>query len=149
MKGNHQLLLFHSAYDEHHIKKALKSNQIEETVTFGDTLRLCRFIRGDINSNCMDALIKAYNVTIVGPRHRAFADANALKDILCKMLPEKTKDIVKYLFAFFNPRAKILAPDHIPKLVVKVSLKGSKAIKKTRIVPSIDEAEPEPPKKKK
>lgn len=92
----------------------------------GDTLRLCRFIRGDIE-NSLDALMMAYDITLVGTRHTADADAWALKEAILKMVEPKTGDPVKYLFAFFEPWVYLRTPGG-PEL--KLTIKFNNGIPK-------------------
>lgn len=113
-----KLFLSHTKFDEVKINHALEAYGIRERVAFGNTLNFCRYVRGDTASNDIDTLLAFYNIKPAGERHRALSDVCALREIFNKMLENKTGDVIKYLFSFFEPTVEIKTPPVITAQVV-------------------------------
>ncbi len=91
---------------------------------FGDTLRLCRVLRGDNQSNRLSKLVEAFEVstTVV---HRAAADVRSLAEVLQAMLAGKTNNLVQYLLDFFQPK-------EIDQIQLKLNLKRVEQAKRRK-----------------
>lgn len=95
-----------ASFDFHCLHLACLHNSIESPLSrrdfiFGDTLKLCRYVRTDLVSNGISKMLSDYNIPFQD-RHTATGDVKALASILQVMLAEKTQDMVKYLLHFFQ-----------------------------------------------
>lgn len=83
------------------LQSNLESPFSREDFIFGDTLRLCRYVRTDLVLNGISTMLLDYEIP-VEERHTATGDVKALAAIIAVRLAEKAQDIIAYLLHFFK-----------------------------------------------